>query len=156
MVNVTTRRETDMRDSRVNSARLRCSLLAILLALSGPVLWATTKGPDAGGYSGTDATVYSFVDIAGGSGGASVLAGSIGEVVAEYTFRAPTCSCRRWPFFSRRASITLTAECEGGFAKRSRIPSANARFRSANTAFMISRSRRERRSIQTLSRHITR
>jgi hypothetical protein len=38
-------------------------------------LWATTKGPDAGGYTGTDATVYSFVDVSGGTGGASILAG---------------------------------------------------------------------------------
>src|SRR5687767_12043975 len=65
-----------MRNFFVRSALLRRSVLAILLASFGTVLVATTKGPDAGGYSGTDSTVYSFVDIAGGSGGASVLAGS--------------------------------------------------------------------------------
>ena len=51
-------------------------LVAVLLASLGAGVLATTKGPDPGGYTGTDATVYSFVDIAGGSGGASILAGS--------------------------------------------------------------------------------
>lgn len=51
-------------------------LVALLVASLSGVVLATTKGPDSGGYSGTDATVYSFVDIAGGSGGASILAGS--------------------------------------------------------------------------------
>jgi hypothetical protein len=49
---------------------------AIVFASLSSTLLATTKGPDAGGYSGTDATVYSFVDISGGSGGASILAGA--------------------------------------------------------------------------------
>jgi hypothetical protein len=51
-------------------------LVALLLASMSAVVMATTKGPDSGGYAGTDATVYSFIDIAGGSGGASILAGS--------------------------------------------------------------------------------
>jgi hypothetical protein len=51
-------------------------LVAVMLASLSSVVWATTKGPDSGGYSGTDATVYSFVDIAGGSGGARILAGA--------------------------------------------------------------------------------
>jgi hypothetical protein len=118
MVNVTTRRETDMRDSRVNSARLRCPLLAILLALSGPVLWATTKGPDAGGYSGTDATVYSFVDIAGGSGGASVLAGSDDGTVMltmPFTFQFYNQSYTRVCVSSNGAVYFVTSEaaCAG-------------------------------------------
>jgi hypothetical protein len=50
------------------------AVLAALLASAAPVS-ATDKGPDAGGYTATDAVVYSFVDIAG-TGGASVLAGS--------------------------------------------------------------------------------
>ena len=41
-----------------------------------------TKGPDAGGYSATDSTVYSLVDISGPSGGASVLSGTDDGVVA--------------------------------------------------------------------------
>ena len=72
----TTRREMNMRDFKLSSARLRRSVLAVLLASLSSVVWATTKGPDPGGYSGTDATVYSFVDISGGSGGASILAGA--------------------------------------------------------------------------------
>jgi hypothetical protein len=47
-----------------------------VFASLGSTLLATTKGPDAGGYSGTDSTVYSFVDISGGSGGASILGGT--------------------------------------------------------------------------------
>ncbi len=60
-----------MRDSRVDLMRIPGAALMALLASSA---WATTKGPDAGGYIATDSTVYSFVDISGGSGGASVLA----------------------------------------------------------------------------------
>jgi hypothetical protein len=60
-----------MRDSRADRMRIPCAALLALLASSS---WATTKGPDAGGYIATDSTVYSFVDISGGSGGASVLA----------------------------------------------------------------------------------
>ena len=51
------------------------------------------------------------------------------------------------PLGSRRVSITRTADRPGGCARRSRMSSANARLPRANTAFMISRSRRERRSV---------
>ena len=54
----------------------RRAAIAGLLACSTAVLWATTKGPDAGGYSATDEVVFSFADISGASGGASILAGS--------------------------------------------------------------------------------
>lgn len=54
---------------------LRRAALAALLALVPAAAWATTRGPDAGGYMATDSVVYSFVDISG-SGGASVLAGT--------------------------------------------------------------------------------
>jgi hypothetical protein len=64
-----------MRDYRIMSARLRRFIVGVVFASIAPTLLATTKGPDTGGYSGTDATVYSFVDISGGSGGASILAG---------------------------------------------------------------------------------
>jgi hypothetical protein len=49
---------------------------AAVLACSTAVLWASTKGPDAGGYSATDEIVYSFVDISGASGGTSLLGGT--------------------------------------------------------------------------------
>jgi hypothetical protein len=39
------------------------------------LLWATNKGPDAGNYTATDNTVYSFMDPAGSGGAPSVLAG---------------------------------------------------------------------------------
>jgi hypothetical protein len=53
----------------------RITLLVALISSASLAGWAATKGPDAGGYAGTDETVYSFVDIAGG-GGVSVLAGA--------------------------------------------------------------------------------
>src|SRR5262245_19573203 len=65
-----------MRDYTIMSARLRRFVICVMVALMSPMALATTKGPDPGGYSGTDATVYSFVDISGGSGGASILAGA--------------------------------------------------------------------------------
>lgn len=55
---------------------IRRAALAALIAGSSTVLWATTKGPDAGGYSATDEVMYSFADISGASGGASILAGT--------------------------------------------------------------------------------
>jgi hypothetical protein len=53
----------------LNRSRLTAVLVAALLAV--PVLRAATRGPDPAGYSATDATVYSFVDVSGS--GASVL-----------------------------------------------------------------------------------
>lgn len=50
--------------------------LAVLLACGSVLVWAATKGPDAGGYVATDELVYSFVDISGSSGGASLLSGT--------------------------------------------------------------------------------
>ena len=49
--------------------------IALVAAMvgAGPAM-ATDKGPDAGGYKATDATVYSFINLAGGSGASSVLA----------------------------------------------------------------------------------
>jgi hypothetical protein len=63
-------------ESRRHVSRIARAAIAALIAGSSVVLWATTKGPDAGGYSATDEVVYSFVDISGDSGGASILAGS--------------------------------------------------------------------------------
>ena len=53
--------------------RLRRTALVALFVSASAVCWAATKGPDAGGYRGTDETVFSFVDISS-SGAASVLA----------------------------------------------------------------------------------
>jgi hypothetical protein len=69
-------------DSLLRS-RARSTVIAGLIAF---VLTAgasaTTKGPDAGAYTGTDATTYSFVDISGGSGGIAVLGGTDDGTVA--------------------------------------------------------------------------
>jgi hypothetical protein len=54
----------------------RLIALPAALACGSVLLWAATKGPDAGGYTGTDEAVYSFVDISGSSGGSSLLAGT--------------------------------------------------------------------------------
>jgi hypothetical protein len=51
--------------------RLTAAVLAVVLIASA-ITEAVTRGPDAGNYTATDATVYSFVDISGG--GASILA----------------------------------------------------------------------------------
>ena len=50
--------------------------LAAWLACGCAVVWAATKGPDAGGYRATDEAMYSFVDISGASGGSAVLQGT--------------------------------------------------------------------------------
>lgn len=47
-------------------------LLPVMFALPG---WGATRGPDSLGYTGSDATVYSFANISGANGGTSVLAG---------------------------------------------------------------------------------
>src|SRR5687768_2322187 len=66
-----------MRYSTLGMGRLGRAMLAALVISSGGVIWAaTTKGPDAGGYTGTDATTYSFVDISGAGGGTAILAGT--------------------------------------------------------------------------------
>lgn len=56
--------------------RVRWAALGLLIAAGSISGRAATKGPDAGNYTGTDATVFSFVDIGGSSGGVSVLTGT--------------------------------------------------------------------------------
>jgi hypothetical protein len=63
-----------MTDFHASLTRLRHAVLVSLLACTSLVSWAATKGPDAGGYQATDATVYSFIDVSGS--GASVLSGT--------------------------------------------------------------------------------
>ena len=65
---------SNMPNSIKRLARLGRWPLAVFLA-SAPLVWATTKGPDAAGYTATDSTVYSFTEIAGGGGSTSVLSG---------------------------------------------------------------------------------
>jgi hypothetical protein len=55
-------------------------LTALFVAIPSLVA-AATRGPDAGGYTATDATVYSFVDLAVTGGAASILTGSDDETV---------------------------------------------------------------------------
>jgi hypothetical protein len=74
-----------------NSSRAhRASLLLVLLTLCTMQGQAATKGPDAGNYTATDATAYSFVDISGASGGASVLANTddgLSVLTLPFTFQ---------------------------------------------------------------------
>lgn len=64
--------------------------LAAVLACGSVLVWAATKGPDAGGYGATDELVYSFVDISGSSGGSSLLAGTDdGTAVLTLPFAVP-------------------------------------------------------------------
>jgi len=67
----------------VDLARVRRALqaAALLVAAAAPG-WAATKGPDAGGYTATDAAVYSFVDISVPGGGVSILGGSDDGIAA--------------------------------------------------------------------------
>jgi hypothetical protein len=52
---------------------VRRAAIVLLVSASAPVI-AAVRGPDAAGYTATDATVFSFVDVS--IGGASVLAGT--------------------------------------------------------------------------------
>jgi len=52
----------------------RNALVLVLLVAAAAPMMALVRGPDAGGYQATDATVYSFLDVS--AGGASVLAGT--------------------------------------------------------------------------------
>lgn len=64
-------------------------LLLGLLACATAAAQAAVKGPDAGGYTGTDDVVYSFVDMSANNG-VSVLKGSDDGMVAltlPFTFR---------------------------------------------------------------------
>lgn len=54
------------------TAWMSLTLAAMLVVAPGQ---AAVQGPDAHGYTGSDAAVYSFIDIAGGGGGTSVLSG---------------------------------------------------------------------------------
>jgi hypothetical protein len=64
-------------------------LVAIAAALvSASSLWAISKGPDAGSYTATDGTVYSFIDLVAGGGSVSVLSGS-DDAVALLTLPFP-------------------------------------------------------------------
>jgi uncharacterized protein (TIGR03437 family) len=50
--------------------------VVLSIALAAGVLSAANKGPDAFGYTATDAAVFSYVDISGAGGGAAVLSGT--------------------------------------------------------------------------------
>ena len=55
-----------------NESRRRSGMTLMTAALLTALAGAATRGPDPAGYTATDETVYSFVDLAG-TGGASVL-----------------------------------------------------------------------------------
>ena len=67
---------SSMRISATGFTRVRLAVLSTLLAtLHASPSATTTRGPDGGGYTGTDVAVYSFIDVAA-SGGAAVLGGT--------------------------------------------------------------------------------
>lgn len=79
-----------MRYPTFTLAGMRRAVAVALLCAAPTLVWATTRGPDAAGYTGSDATVYSFVDISGPSGGASVLSGtddSTAVLTLPFTFQ---------------------------------------------------------------------
>jgi len=68
----------------------RVTIAAVFAAAAGAFVLAATKGPDGGGYTASDATVYSLVDISGAGGGASVLAGiddGVAPLTLPFTFQ---------------------------------------------------------------------
>jgi hypothetical protein len=50
--------------------------VSVVVACATAGSWAATRGPDTAGYIASDVAVFSFVDIAGSSGGASLLSGT--------------------------------------------------------------------------------
>jgi hypothetical protein len=64
-----------MRNRNIALTRVRLTVLAAALALLSITVLATTRGPDSGGYTATDETVFSFIDVSA-SGGASILTGT--------------------------------------------------------------------------------
>jgi hypothetical protein len=72
------------------AGRCKALLVGVMACALGVSVAATTKGPDAGGYTATDDTTFSFVDIAGASGGVGILGGSDDVTAAlqlPFTFR---------------------------------------------------------------------
>lgn len=70
-------RRGTMRHLRITLTGMqRAVLIASFIAAAPSVIRAIARGPDAGGYAATDATIYSFLDISGASGGTSILAGT--------------------------------------------------------------------------------
>lgn len=63
-------------ESTLSVVGRRTIALVVLIACGSMLTWAAVKGPDAGGYTVTDESLYSFVDVSGASGGASLLAGT--------------------------------------------------------------------------------
>ena len=76
MSNWTRTQRGAMRDTIPTSRRIRFALFLAVFFLAPILGFAATRGPDAAGYTGTDSTVYSFVDLAGASGSASTLSGT--------------------------------------------------------------------------------
>ena len=63
-----------MRHANSTFGAMHTTAVLAAVALASVLTWAATRGPDTFGYTATDETVYSFVDISGASGGASILA----------------------------------------------------------------------------------
>jgi hypothetical protein len=73
-----------------STLRFRRIAIASALAACSIGAFAASKGPDGGGYTASDETVYSFVDISGASGAAVTLAGTddgTAAVTLPFAFR---------------------------------------------------------------------
>ena len=86
------RRHMTHSTSLVRGSHIRFRRLAIAAVVAGCSFggFAASKGPDAGGYSASDETIYSFVDISGASGAAATLAGTddgTAPVTLPFAFR---------------------------------------------------------------------
>lgn len=96
---------------------LRVATAIALAALAAAPLAAIVRGPDAGGYTATDETVSSFVDVSG-AGGAAVLAGTDDGVAAltlpfPFAFYGQTYSLVCVSSNGALYFITAAASCSG-------------------------------------------
>ena len=90
--------------------RFRRIAIASALAACSIGSFAASKGPDGGGYTASDETVYSFVDISGASGAAVTLAATddgTAAVTLPFAFRfygtpySVGCVSMYWTWLSR-------------------------------------------------------
>jgi hypothetical protein len=91
-----------MRHRQLLLSRVERAALAIVLLLLAAPGRATTRGPDRGGYTATDAIVYSFVDVAGSGGAASILRGA-DDATAPLTLPFP------FRFYGRTYSVVCAS-----------------------------------------------
>jgi hypothetical protein len=70
------RQATTMTNLKVNSRAIARLIAMLGVFLCAANLWCAMKGPDAQGYTASDQTVFSYLDISGAGGGTAILAGT--------------------------------------------------------------------------------